>query len=211
MRKTWLVAVPLILAAAWAARPFAAAEPAADPPKDVPKEVRAIEGTYAGAWTMYGIDDKEEVVKRAAWTDTLKTTGTEVKDGRAAVSWVNEQTFEGAKGPPRKTEGKEGYFLAKDGMLGDYFIEMFGQTTRMVRIAENVWSYASAIDARDMAALGFPKGATGQHVLVKVVTKEQGVETHRITRLSTVTWTAKDGKERTLQFVSLQGHHKRQP
>jgi hypothetical protein len=47
-------------------------------------------------------------------------------------------------------------------------------------------------------------------VLVKVVTKEQGVETHRISRLTTVSWKDREGKDRWLQFVSLQGFHKRQ-
>jgi hypothetical protein len=46
--------------------------------------------------------------------------------------------------------------------------------------------------------------------VIKVVTKEQGVETHRISRLTTVSWKDKEGKERWLQFLSLQGSHKRQ-
>jgi hypothetical protein len=65
--------------------------------------------------------------------------------------------------------------------------------------------------AEELGRLGFPKGASGRHVLVKVVTKEQGVETHRVSRLSTVTWMDREGKEHVSQFVSLQGYHKRQP
>ncbi len=38
----------------------------------------------------------------------------------------------------------------------------------------------------------------------------QGAETHWISRLTTVSWKDKAGKERWLQFVSLQGYHKRQ-
>jgi hypothetical protein len=41
--------------------------------------------------------------------------------------------------------------------------------------------------------------------------KEQGLETHRISRVTTVSWQDKEGQERFLQFVSLQGHHRRQP
>jgi len=202
MRESWAVVLALVVSPA--------GRVGAGEPVEVPKEVRAIEGTYTGAWTMYGIDDKGEVVKRFAWTDTFKTTGAEVKDGRAYVTWVNEQTF-GEGRPPRKTEGKEGYILTKDGKPGDYFVETFGQTTIMVRLGENVWTAATPAAPQELARLGFPKGATGQHVMVKVVTKEQGVETHRISRVSTVTWTDKDGKERVTQFVSLQGHHRRQP
>jgi hypothetical protein len=185
--------------------------PSTDQTKGVPAEVRALEGTYSGAWTMYGINERGDVVKRFAWTDTLKTTGAAVSGDRAYVTWVNEQVFEGAKGPPRKTEGKEGYFLTKDGGLGDYFVETFGQTTRMTRPAKNIWTSASAAAPQELAALGFPDEATGQHVMVKVVTAEKGVETHRISRVSTVTWTDKDGKERVLQFISFLGYHKRQP
>ena len=95
--------------------------------------------------------------------------------------------------------------------LGDYFIEISGQTNRMVKVGENVSSYITPADAQELGRLGFPNDASGQHVLVKVVTNEQGAETHRITRLTTVTWKDQEGKERTLQFVSLQGHHRRQP
>jgi hypothetical protein len=73
-----------------------------------------------------------------------------------------------------------------------------------------VWGYAVPASAQELGQLGFPKDALGQHVLIKVVTKERGVETHRISRLSTVNWKDKDGKEHWLQFVSLQGFHKRQ-
>ncbi|MBI3409720.1 MAG: hypothetical protein HY040_15370 [Planctomycetes bacterium] len=207
MRNAWIVTLLLSLLLVRATSQVAGGDKKAD----VPKEVRALEGTYTGAWTMFGINDKGDVIKRAAWTDILKAGGAEVKGGRAYVTWVNEQAFEGAKGPPRKVEGKEGYLLTKEGALGEYFVEMFGQATRMTRLADNVWSYASPAAAQELSALGFPKGATGQHVLVKVMTKEQGVETHRISRVTTVTWTDKEGKERVVQFVSLQGHHKRQP
>jgi hypothetical protein len=178
---------------------------------DVPKEVRALEGTYTGSWAMYGIDDEGTVVRRMAWTDTLKTDGARVAGDRAFVSWSNEMKFEGAAGTSAKVQGKEGYMLTKGATLRDYFVETFGRATRMTRLADNVWGYAAQGSAQELAMLGFPRGASGQHVQVKVVTKERGLETHRISRLSTVTWTDKEGKERVLQFVTLQGHHQRRP
>jgi len=207
MCRTWIVALVLPLLLIHTTTPVSGGDKKAD----VPKEVSALEGIYTGAWTLFGINEKGAVTKRTAWTDVLKAGNAEVKDGRAYVTWVNEQTFEGGKGSPRKVDGKEGYLLTKDGALGEYFVEMFGQATRMTRLADNVWSYVVAAPAQELAALGFPKGAAGQHVLVKVMTKEQGVETHRISRVTTVSWTDKDGKERVTQFVSLQGYHKRQP
>jgi hypothetical protein len=183
----------------------------ADRAANVPKEVRALEGSFVGTWNMYGIDDKGDVIKRFTWTDTIKSTGVEVKNDRAYIKWVNEQTFAGRPGPPRKTEGKEGYFLNKDGTLGDYFIEMFGMSTRMRQLSETAWSYATPAFPQELTVLGFPKTASGQHVVVKVVTKENNLETHRISRVSTVRWKDKEGKDRVIQFVSLQGHHQREP
>jgi hypothetical protein len=180
-----------------------------DAPASPPKEVRDIAGTYTGSWAMYGIDEKGAVVKRMAWTDTVKAENPEVKGDRAFVTMTDEMTFEGGKIPPFKTKGTEGYFLTKDGGLGDYFVEVGGKLNRMVKVSDNVSSYVAPAEARDLGMLGFPKDASGQHVLVKVVTTEQGVETHRITRLTTVSWKDKDGKERWQQFVSLQGFHKR--
>jgi hypothetical protein len=176
-----------------------------------PKEVRDLIGTYTGSWTMFGIDAKGEVIKRMAWTDTIKAEKPEVQGGRAYVSTTDEMTFAGGKIPPLEVHGKEGYFLKKDGGLGDYFIESSGQTNRMVKVGENVWSYTTPAAAQELGRIGFPKDASGQHVLVKVVTKEKGIETHRISRLTTVSWKDKEGKERWLQFVSLQGFHKRRP
>ncbi len=210
-RKLCRLALPLFFAPALALSPSAGADQKADARKEVPKEVRALEGTYTGSWTMYGIDEKGDVVKRMAWTDTMKAVGAEVKGDRALVNTTDEMTFEGGQIPPFKVQGKEGYFLKKDGGLGDYFIETSGQTNRMVKVGENVWSYTTPAAAQELSRLGFPKDASGQHVLVKVVTKEQGTETHRISRLTTVNWKDKEGKERVLQFVSLQGYHKRQP
>lgn len=182
----------------------------AGPVKEVPKEVRALEGTYTGAWTMSGVNDKGEVVKKMSWTDTVKVGSAEVKGDRAFVTTVDEMTFDGVKAPPTKLEGKEGYYLNKDGSLGDAFVEFFGRVTRMSKLGDGIWTYTNPAAEQELTRLGFPKGASGSHVIVKVVTKEQGVETHRISRVTTVTW--KDGgKEQTLQFVSLQGHHKRQP
>jgi hypothetical protein len=175
----------------------------------VPKEVRDMAGTYTGSWTMYGIDKKGKVVALMAWTDTMKAENPQVKDGRAFVTTTDAMKFEGGKIPPSTIPGKEGYFLKQDGRLGDYYVETFGQINRMIKLADNVWSYAAP--APDLAFLGFPKGASGQHVVVKVMGKEEGVETHRISRVTTVSWTDGEGKQRSLQFVSLQGVHKRQP
>jgi len=181
-----------------------------DIPDAPPKEVLDLVGTYTGSWTIFGIDGKGEVVKRMAWTDTVKADKPEVKGDRAYVSATDEMMFEGGKIPPFKSQFKEGYFLKKDGGLGDHFIETSGQTNRLVKLGDNVSTYTTPAPAQELGRMGFPQDASGQHVVVEVITKEQGVETHRITRLTTVSWKDKEGQEHWLQFVSLQGFHKRQ-
>src|SRR5207237_216029 len=57
------------LAVVFAPKPCRAA---ADDKPAVPKEIRDLVGTYVGAWTVYGIDAQSTVVKRFAWSDTLK-------------------------------------------------------------------------------------------------------------------------------------------
>jgi len=182
---------------------------AADTSSDIPKEVAALVGTYSGSWKSFGIDAQGQVVPRMSWTDTMKADHPVREADRAWVSTEDAMTFEGRPGAPFKLPGKEGYRLNPDGTLGEYFIETYGQTYRMQKLAEGIWTYAADAAPQELEQLGFPKGATGRHVAVKVVTKEAGVETHRISRVTTVSWPDTDGKERWLQYVSLEGFHKR--
>jgi hypothetical protein len=118
-------------------------------------------------------------------------------------------TFEGNR-PPMTVPGHEGFFLNNDGTLGDYFIETYGQVQRIHKLGEGSWASSADADPRELKSLGFANVSSARHVLVKVVTSEQGVETHRISRVTTVQWKDSEGKDRALQFVSLQGFHKRQ-
>ncbi len=176
----------------------------------VPEELLALAGTYAGVWTMYGVDAQGAVVKRMAWTDTMQAANPQVEGDRAFLTTVDEMVFEGGAAPPYRVEGREGFFLDAEGRIGDGFIENFGSIVREIKLSDNAWSYVTPAAAGELGMLGFPAGAEGSHVLVKVLTHEAGVETHRISRLTTVRWTDATGAERWMQFVSLQGYHKRQ-
>src|SRR3954464_13995836 len=87
--------------------PLRGADPATAP---VPEAVRALVGTYTGSWTLFGVDDKGQVVKRMAWADTIKAANPERTGDRAFVTTTDEMTFEGAPAP-FKVQGKEGHFL----------------------------------------------------------------------------------------------------
>lgn len=174
----------------------------------VPSEVKEIAGTFTGAWTAYTLNANGEVVKQMAWTDVMKGENPVAEKDRAYITTTDEMTFEGGKIPPQKIPGKEGYLLNKDGSLGDYFIEVFGQTILMKKLSKDAWVYTVSASPREFAALG-DKFLSATHVLVKTVSFEQGTETHHISRVTTVRWKDAEGKERSTQFVSLQGQHKR--
>jgi hypothetical protein len=77
-------------------------------------------------------------------------------------------------------------------------------------LSENVWVSVTPVSSQDLASYRLPNVSSGQHIVNKVVTSEEGVEVHRITRVTTVNWTDQAGQERSTQFVSLQGFHQRQ-
>jgi hypothetical protein len=175
-----------------------------------PKEVKDLVGTYTGSWTIYGLDANGQVIKQAAWTDTLKAENPVVEKSRAFVTTSDEMVFEGGRIPPMKVAGREGYLLNSDGSLGEYFIETYGQLYKMQKLSENVFAYSVPAAPQELARLGAANVLSAQHTLIKVVAFEQGVETHDISRLTTVRWKDAGGRERTTQFISLQGRHQRQ-
>lgn len=174
----------------------------------IPAEVQAIAGSFTGAWTSYGINDKGEVVKQMAWTDVIKADKPTASADRAYVETVDEMTFEGGRIPPQKIVGKEGYLLNKDGSLGDYFIEIFGQTIPMKKLSSDTWAYSVVANPQEFRMLG-DKFVSATHVLVKTTVVDQGIETHNISRITTLKWKDAEGKERLTQFVSLQGQHRK--
>jgi hypothetical protein len=177
---------------------------------EIPEEVTALLGTYTGTWTGYRLGESGEVVKSAAWTDVMTLSDPVVEGSRVYANALDEMTFEEEFIPPMKVSGAEGYFINEDGSLGDYFFETSGQVYRMQRLATDVWAYATPVTPAEFEMLGLPPGSGGQHVLIKVVTHEGGIETHRITRVTTVRWTDSDGVDHWTQFTSLQGYHRKQ-
>lgn len=179
-----------------------------DDPK-MPKELTELTGTFSGTWTMSGINEKGEVVPRMKWDDVITISKPTLEKDRIVVNVIYEMKFIEPKYPTRKTTFKEGFFLKGDGSLGEYFIDMNGSIIRMIRLAEDVWTYTAEASSQELGMLGFPAGSTGKHVLVKVITRDGEKMAHRITRVSTVKYKDKTGQTKTLQYVSMQGVHER--
>jgi hypothetical protein len=176
----------------------------------IPQEVHDVVGTYTGSWTSYALDAAGQVIKQAAWTDVMKAEDPVAEHGEAYVTTTDEMTFEGGQIPPMEVSGREGYTLNADGSLGQYFIETYGQTFEMQNLSENVLAYTLSATPQELESLGAVKVVSAQHVLVKVIAFEHGVEAHNISRLTTAEWQDSDDKTHTTQFISLQGQHRRQ-
>jgi hypothetical protein len=169
----------------------------------VPQAVRDLAGSYVGSWTVFGIDEAGQVVKLVSWTDTIQAEHPQSDGEQAYVLTTGEMVFDSSNIPPMKIGGEEGYFLLPDGTLGDYFVETNGQIAKSHQLSENVWISVTPASSQDLASYRLPNVASGQHIVNKVVTSDAGVETHRITRVTTVHWTDLAGQERSTQFVSL--------
>jgi hypothetical protein len=176
----------------------------------VPQAVRDLEGNYVGSWTVFGIDEAGQGVKLVSWTDTIQAENPQIDGEQAYVLTTGEMVFDSSNLPPMKIAGKEGYFLLPDGSLGGYFVETNGQLSKRTQLSENVWISVTPASAQDLTSYRLPNVSSGQHILNKVVTSDEGMEIHRITRVTTVNWTDPAGQERSTQFVSLQGFHQRQ-
>jgi len=176
----------------------------------LPDEVQNLVATAKGSWTSYGLNAEGEIVKKFTYPDELTTKDLKVENGRAFVSYTAKMYFPG-QDEPFVMEGKEGYYLNDDGLLGDYFTEQFGRTTRYRQLSEGVWTAAMPAFPQELRQFGFTNVISGTHVLVKVISKEKETETHRISRVTTVHWKDGAGKERWIQFTSLQGQHEVTP
>jgi len=172
----------------------------------LPDEVQKLVGTAKGRWTSYGLNTHGEIVKRFDYPDELATKDLKVEGDRAFVAYIAKMHFPG-RPDPFTVEGKEGYYLNKDGTLGDYFTEEFGQITRYKRLSEGVWAASTPAYPQELQQFGFSNVIAGTHVLIKVIAKGTNAETHRISRITTVHWKDETGKPRWIQFTSLKGQH----
>lgn len=175
---------------------------------DVPDQLKNLSGEWKGEWVMSGPGAEGKIVKKFAWTDVMTVGAVKKEKDRVFVSTVDRMNF-GEGIPPREVIGIEAYYLNADGSLGDYFFENYGQVHRMRPLAKGVWAYTLPAGEKELAMLGFTNVISATHVMVKVETKEEGKECHRISRITTVNWKDAQGKAQWIQFVSLKGMHRK--
>ena len=180
-----------------------------DAPPRIPQRVQQMAGRFTGTWTSFSYKDGHPV-KRASWTDALICDKPTRVGNKTIVEFHAESTFPG-QSRTRKRQWKEGYFLNDEGGLADRYVEYFGTVYRLKQISPTTWVYALPMASTEFAQMGFPGAIRGEHVIIVSEQTESGVDTRRMTRLTSVVHKNKDGKEITTQFVSLRGFHKRRP
>lgn len=175
----------------------------------VPEELQSLVGSYCGEWSAYGIDGSGHVIKATSWTDTITLSDPVVEVNRAYAVTEDKMYFEGGHIPPMTVSGIEGFFINENGSLGDHFFAMYGQVYRMNQLNDNTWVYTMPGSPQELVNFGFTDIISAQHVVIKVVSNENGTETHRISRITTVNWRDSNGDEKWIHYNSLEGYHRR--
>ena len=176
---------------------------------EIAEEIQSLVGSYRGEWTAFGIDSAGQIIQAANWVDTITLSDPVTESNRVYAPTEDKMYFKGGHIPPMTVAGIEGYFINDDGSLGDYFFEMYNKVYRMHKLNDNTWGYTLPGSPQEMTNLGFANVISAQHTMIKVVTLEKGIETHRISRITTVNWKDERGEENWIQYRSLEGYHKR--
>ena len=163
-------------------------------------------GTYQGAWVMSGLDSADSAVEFYTWTDDITASNPRIDNDRALVdildvmdggNWTSEVSFH------------EGVYIAEDGSVGDYFIEMDGEVTIMTETSPDVWEYDAEVTNTDYNMM---ENVSAENVIaawkhaVKLVSTVDGLERHDVTTTTHVEYDAGAGAQ-TVEFVSMEGYH----
>jgi hypothetical protein len=170
----------------------------------------AMIGKYTGKWELFGFDAlKEKIVLKSAWDDEISTGDVVEHSDRVSVAVKNVFTIGGQTFDLYFTEG---YFIGENGNAGERFFEVNEKLTRMTELSEGTWTFVSRLSNEDCYSLGLlPTDViAGNHVTVRVVSRETGVELEQVSRVTTVTFKNAKGEVETVQFVSLKGFHHRE-
>ncbi len=127
---------------------------------DVPREVKALEGTYTGSWSMRGLNAEGQVVQLAAWTDEMVASGaaTDGEPNPPPSVEVDRSTLKG-----KVMVGYQGWFNC-EGDGADLGWTHWAKNRRKMFAPGNVtvdlWPDVSELDAAERYATDF-KNADG--------------------------------------------------
>ena len=175
--------------------------------QSIENEIKKFAGVFSGEWTAFKLNEKLEVVKSIAWKDTLRTNKPIIKDSLAFVNIKSVMVFENPQIPPYKMTFTEG-FKIKDNQIDFHYFKTMGKETIETKIGDNTYVISQDISPFELKQLGINSAINATNTTLKIITEENQIEVHKITRISTITF-IENSNEKTVQFVSLKGFHKR--
>ncbi|MEZ4454434.1 MAG: hypothetical protein R3B09_33590 [Nannocystaceae bacterium] len=182
-----------------------------DGPAEALALVESEAGTYEGSWELYGLDGADQPLVFVTWTDVAVATDPVLLADRAQLSVVDTMDYGG--GQTGVQAWVEGVLLGADQGVGPRFIEVEGALTEFVELEPDHYTYETAITPAELGLFANVTDANlleGHHTTDKQVSRPDGVETHTITRTTTLTYDAGEGPKQ-LEFVSLRGSHRKVP
>lgn len=167
-------------------------------------------GTYTGDFEMYGLDGGDQAITVMTWTDTAVATNPRIEGDRAVVDVHEEMVVD--QSTTYEMDWLEGVLIEADGSAGSRFIDMNGIVTIQTEVEPGHFEYQQDLDEYDhyyWDNITPVNLVSGYHVMNKIVTDVQGVETHEITRTTYVDYEDQGGTIISVEFVSLQGTHEK--
>jgi len=170
-------------------------------------ELNKITGEFIGEWVSYKYSLNGEIIKSFSWNDTVIAENPVINDSIAYVNVNSTMFFDDPHIPPFKMEFIEGFDLLNEKIIDHFFIIM-GDKSVELKVSDNTYIISQPISSFELNQLGFSSAIEAYHTIVKIILLVEGTEFHKITRVSTIVWESETGIE-TIQFVSLEGYHKR--
>ena len=164
-----------------------------------------LKGVYQGTWKSF-VYNQGQTRPGMTWSDRIVAKG-EVIEDEDKVYLEAKMTMTYPGGHKQNMEIKEGYLkLGSEGKKGTRFSIMYGKATLYHELSSLEFAASIPPYPGEAKRLGFSPEHVKKmsHVITKTVDHSSGVETHHITRVTTVKLA-----KRTIQFVSLQGTHRK--
>ncbi len=174
--------------------------------------VTAMVGVYHGEFQLYGLDADDNAYPSMSGTDVTEATNPHIDGDRAQVDVTSVATPDGGDPFPAQT-WLEGVFILADGSPGDLFIDQYGEVSIQTEIEPDVFEYEQSFQSWDYdswANITPQNLISGAQLYHKVVTYPGGVETHDVTRISSLEYEDGGGNTVPVSYTSMEGTHTRQ-
>lgn len=175
--------------------------------QNVNNELNKFAGVFAGEWTTFILNENKDVVKSRSWNDTLSTINTVINDTIAFVDIKSVMIFQNPNIPAYKMDFREG-FKIENGKITSHFFSVMGVESKEIKVKENTYIISQEVSPFELKQLGINKAEKGTNTSVKIIEQVNGIEVHKITRISTIL-VNENGEDKIYQFVSMTGYHKK--